>query len=73
MLMSILYRCAMMLIRGNNCLFSCPVCLVPKDKLSDMRREWPQHTIEQSKAAVLGSSKIGEINKATKDLGLRPI
>lgn len=62
----------MALIRGNKCLFPCPVCLVPASELSNLAVKWPRRTVEQAKEA-LNHRLVGERQEATKELGLRPI
>lgn len=62
----------MILIRGNNCLYPCPVCLVPNELLSDLNTEWPLRTVEEAQEA-LQYTTAEERKEATKALGIRPI
>lgn len=63
----------MLLIRGGNCLYPCPVCLVPYSELANYGKVWARRTVQESIAAVTCSKKKGEIDAATKALGLRPV
>lgn len=63
----------MLLLRGTNSLYPCPVCLVPWDQLSLITRDWPQRTVTEARKAVETAKFIGEQDEATKKLGIRPI
>jgi len=39
-----LFRCFMALMRGSKALYSCPVCLVPCEKLSNLFQSFPLRT-----------------------------
>ncbi|KAG5640562.1 hypothetical protein DXG03_008069 [Asterophora parasitica] len=63
------HRCVMALTRGGNGLCPCPVCLIPKDKQSDFRDNYPARTMEhaqdlyQNAAAMSSAARQDEILK----------
>ncbi|KAG9041259.1 hypothetical protein FS837_012488 [Tulasnella sp. UAMH 9824] len=69
----------MALIRGVNSLHPCPVCLVPRNALSDITTRYPSRTAEQSWKAyqeAFASQAAGENSKAEEVLkaySLRPV
>ncbi|KAG9310467.1 hypothetical protein JVU11DRAFT_9611 [Chiua virens] len=67
-------QCVMALIRGMNLSCPCPICLVPRDKLTDHSTDYPHQTIEDAKACLVlygQNHTMGE--KKLKEQGLRPI
>ena len=46
----------MALIRGTKCKFPCPICLVPREKLSKLDTNWPLRSASQS-AKIVNESK----------------
>jgi hypothetical protein len=66
----------MSLIRGINCLWPCPVCLVPHDKLMDTLRCHPHQTCAQSQEvlkAARAKETAEEKEEKLKEYGLRDI
>ena len=43
-------------ILGSNSLYPCPICLVPKDKLSQLGHTWPARTKESTDALITKAS-----------------
>lgn len=61
----------MCLLRGNNCLFPCPACLVPHEEMKYLAKNWDERVMEQAKQ-ILSLRLAGDREKAGKNLGLRP-
>ena len=71
-----IYRCLMSLIRGANGLFPCPICLVPKDQLMMIWKEFEKRTgakalqlLAESRAA----STLKNAEQILKNWSLRPV
>lgn len=61
----------MTLIRGVNSLHPCPVCLVPRNALSDITTCYPSRTAQQSRKAYQEAfeyRRVGESGKAEEVL-----
>ncbi len=65
----------MVLIRGGNSLFPCPICLVPHDKLVDISCSWPKRSKEKTERLVenVMNSRTTDAAEEFKNQGLRPI
>lgn len=66
----------MSLIRGVRSLWPCPICLVPRDKLSDASKTFCRRTSEDSQGVVKAARmKISAEEKedALKEYGLRDV
>jgi hypothetical protein len=63
----------MTLIRGNQGLYPCPVCLIPWDQLSDLSVHHPLRTAEQTQGLLMEADELGrdEAEDLLKDYGLR--
>jgi len=69
-------RSMMALIRGTKSLWPCPVCLVPKDKLSDTMNSHPRRTSSQSQAILAAAREKGSAEEkegVLKQYGLRDV
>jgi hypothetical protein len=72
----ILIRCIMSLIRGVKSLWPCPICLVPRDELSDTSKTYARRTSQQSQAVVIAARKketAEEKEVVLKEYGLRDV
>ncbi|KAJ3555947.1 hypothetical protein NM688_g2296 [Phlebia brevispora] len=64
----------MLLTRGNNGLFPCPVCLIPHDKQHNLDLFWPRRNTEEAKAIVQNYNLSSTVkNQLLKNLGLRDV
>ncbi|KAG0707969.1 hypothetical protein DFH29DRAFT_979579 [Suillus ampliporus] len=66
-------QCVMLLIQGVRSLWPCPICLVPRDALSDASKRYPLRTSKGSQAIVnLAQTKhtLEEREKTLKEYGL---
>ncbi|KAG9023501.1 hypothetical protein FS837_005781, partial [Tulasnella sp. UAMH 9824] len=69
----------MALIRGINSLYPCPVCLVPRNALSDITTGYPSRTAQQSReafhqaAAHQTAGESGKAEEILKAYSLRPV
>jgi len=66
----------MSLIRGVRSLWPCPICLVPRDKLSDTSKTFRRRTSEDSQGVVKAArTKISAEEKedVLKEYGLRDV
>ena len=61
------YRVRISGILGSKSSYPCPICLVPKDKQSDLGRTWPARTKEGTDALITQASwqKTKEARKNT--------
>ncbi|KAG1819402.1 hypothetical protein DFJ58DRAFT_720208 [Suillus subalutaceus] len=67
-------QCVMALIRGFNSACPCPICLVPKDKLTDHSTIYPTHVIDDAQACVrLWNMDRTAGEAALKKQSLRPV
>ncbi|KAG1898822.1 uncharacterized protein F5891DRAFT_1129283 [Suillus fuscotomentosus] len=69
-------QCVMSLTRGVMSLWPCPICLVPRDALSDTSKTYMRRTADDSRAAVTtarAKDTIKEPEEVLKVLGLRNI
>lgn len=65
----------MSLIRGIRGLYPCPICLVPKDKLSDLSQTYELRTQIGSEALVRRTQgmTMADAEQELRDQSLRPI
>jgi len=66
----------MSLTRGVRSLWPCPICLVPRDALSDVSTRYPLRTSKDSQAIInLARTKhtLEEREKTLKEYGLRDV
>ncbi|KAG1897469.1 uncharacterized protein F5891DRAFT_1191930 [Suillus fuscotomentosus] len=67
-------QCVMALIRGFNSACPCPICLVPKDQLTDHSTTYPTRTIEDAQACLrLWNLDRAAGEAALKKQSLRPV
>ncbi|KAG1860331.1 hypothetical protein DFJ58DRAFT_715642 [Suillus subalutaceus] len=67
-------QCVMALIRGFNSACPCPICLVPKDKLTDHSTIYPTRVIDDAQACVqLWNMDRTAGEAALKKQSLRPV
>ncbi|KAG1838317.1 hypothetical protein F4604DRAFT_1997182 [Suillus subluteus] len=69
-------QCVMSLTRGVMSLWPCPICLVPRDALSDTSKTYTRRTADDSRAAVTtarAKDTMEELEEVLKVLGLRNI
>ena len=68
-------RCFMALIRGSNGLAPCPVCLVPRDKLSDLSQSFKlRDTVSHTSHIDLENyTTPAKREEKLKELGLQPL
>ncbi|KAG1779158.1 hypothetical protein EV702DRAFT_1178670 [Suillus placidus] len=69
-------QCVMALVRGVRSLWPCPICLVPRDALSDASKRHPLRTSSDSQAIIkLARMKrtLEEREKMLKEYGLRDV
>ena len=63
----------MTLIRGLNGLYPCPVCLVPKEQLSDTSKMWPRRHARDHQRILTQKFSTAVEEEALKALSLRPV
>ena len=63
----------MTLIRGLNGLYPCPVCLVPKEQLSDTSKTWPRRNARDHQRILTQKFSAAVEEEALKALSLRPV
>ena len=71
-----MYRCLMSLICGANGLFPCPICLVPKDQLMMIWREfekWTGAKALQLLAESRAASTLKNAEQILKNWSLHPV
>ncbi|KAG2110154.1 hypothetical protein BD769DRAFT_1630365 [Suillus cothurnatus] len=69
-------QCVMSLTRGVRSLWPCPICLVPRDALSDVSTRYPLRTSKDLQAIInLARTKhtLEEREKTLKEYGLRDV
>ncbi|EGO30670.1 hypothetical protein SERLADRAFT_364543 [Serpula lacrymans var. lacrymans S7.9] len=69
-------QCAMSSLRGTNCNFPCPICLVPRDKLSDTTQTFTRRTSAHSESILLEAEQqqtAADKGIVLKNCGLRPV
>jgi hypothetical protein len=71
------YSTTVSLTRGGNANFPCPVCLVPKNELSNLSKLHQLRHQQDMKQAVTDAMapgvSVGECERQLKALGLRPV
>lgn len=65
----------MSLIRGIKSLFPCPICLVPRDKLSDLSQVYELRTQKNSEALVRDTQgmTMADAEQKLRNQSLRPV
>ena len=64
----------MCLLRGTKSKCPCPVCLAPREELSDLSKTFEAHTVAQAKHTLtIYQQKKSDGEVILKALGLRPV
>jgi len=70
-----LFRCFMALTRGVKALYPCPVCLVPREELSNVSQSFPLRTTSRMREIWEEGQRLnlGEREAHLKQFGLRDV